>query len=104
MRRTPAERPELIGACGQGGLSVTAFCRERGISPATFYRWRREAGVAAVQFAEVEETPVARPAGAGTGEPPLELVLTGGIRIAVRDAGWLPRAVELARALETSRC
>ena len=31
----------LIAAQGASGLSVSAFCRREGISPSSFYRWRR---------------------------------------------------------------
>lgn len=32
---------ELLERCGASGLSVEAFCRQEGISPKSFYRWRR---------------------------------------------------------------
>lgn len=51
-------------------------------------------------------TPVARPAGTrgGGGEPAVELVLNCGVRIAVRDAGWLPHVVAPVRTLGSQHC
>jgi len=39
MRRNAQERQELMRAYEGSGLSKAAFCRERGILPATFYLW-----------------------------------------------------------------
>jgi transposase-like protein len=102
--RTPQERQQLIRACGESGLSVAEFCREQGISPASFYQWQRTGATAGVRFAEVALTPEPTAEAVPAGHAPLELVLAGGMRIAVRDARWLPHAAVLVRALEARGC
>ena len=51
-----------IQACRSSGLSVRAWCRQKGISATTYYRWEREllsaaemgcSNVSAVRFAEL---------------------------------------------------
>ena len=34
------EMRALLARCAPSGLSVEAFCRQEGISPSSFYRWR----------------------------------------------------------------
>ena len=79
------------------GLSVQAFCRERGVCAASFYGWRRrlrrEPG--AVGFALIETKPTA------TGEVPLELVFVSGERLRIGkgvDAATLQATLAAIRA------
>ena len=54
-----------IQECRGSGLSVSEWCRQRGVTTATYYRWEREllttanqapcSGVPAVTFAELSE-------------------------------------------------
>ena len=44
VRRSLGERRALLSRFDGSGLGVTAFCRGEGISAASFYRWRAEAG------------------------------------------------------------
>jgi hypothetical protein len=104
VRRSAQERQELIQAYGRSGLSKAAFCRERGLLPATFYLWFKKQTVPAPRWAEVQ---VDRPEAIQTPPhhgPPLELALPCGVRMGVRDARWLPDVARLVRALENRPC
>jgi hypothetical protein len=66
---------ELIRNQQQSGLSVTAFCRDRGFSDQTFYNWRKRLSASEpVRFALVA-------AGSGTEQSLVELVLASGDRL-----------------------
>jgi len=61
---------ELIGEQESGGLGVSAFCRDRGVSTASFYTWRKRLGQAGgaetgighpVRFLEVKLAAAAEP-------------------------------------------
>ncbi|WP_296895882.1 transposase [Thiohalocapsa sp.] len=41
VRRSAEQWSELIEAQSTSGRSIAAFCRERGLSANSFYRWRR---------------------------------------------------------------
>ena len=43
-KRMRRDWPAVVAAHKSSGLSVAAFCRERGISPSLLYRWRRRHG------------------------------------------------------------
>ena len=49
MRRSRSEIKELLESFARSGLTQQAFCRENGVSVATFSNWRRKAsaGIAA---------------------------------------------------------
>jgi transposase-like protein len=68
---------ELIAQQEQSGLSVHAFCEQRGVTEASFYGWRKQLrGGSLVGFALVEAT--------GTGPKSamaMELVLATGERL-----------------------
>lgn len=69
---------QVIGEQKASGLSIRAFCKQRGISDHSFYAWRRRLSAApAVRFAEVET--IASPASADA----LELVLATGTRLLI---------------------
>ena len=70
---------ELIRLHGQSKLSVSAFCREHGVSEQSFYNWRKRlSGNQPVRFALVEErAPVAKDS------LPVELILASGDRLRI---------------------
>jgi transposase-like protein len=70
---------ELIRQHEQSKLSVTAFCREHGISDQSFYNWRKRlSGSEPVRFALVEAgAPVTND------KTPIELILAGGDRLRI---------------------
>ena len=79
MRRSAQERQELMRAYEGSGLSKAAFCRERGILPATFYLWFKKRPLPTPRWAEVQvDQPEPIPVAAGCGHP-LELALPCGI-------------------------
>jgi putative transposase len=87
---------ELIRQQQQSGVSVSAFCRDRGFSDQTFYNWRKRLSVCEpVRFALVE-------AGAATtgGHAPIELLLTSGDRLSIApgtDASTLRAVLNVLR-------
>lgn len=69
------------------GLSIAEFCRRRGVSPPSFYNWRRRLSTsgparAVPAFVEVKVGP--RESGVAVAEAALELILRGGLRVLVR--------------------
>lgn len=48
VRRSRAEIEEMLAAYERSGLTQQAFCREKGLSVATFSSWRRKAGAGGV--------------------------------------------------------
>src|SRR5436305_8559086 len=70
---------ELIGQQQQSGLSVSAFCRDRGFSDQAFYYWRKRLSVCEpVRFALVAA------GAAATGDhAPIELILASGDRLRI---------------------
>jgi transposase-like protein len=87
---------ELIRQHGQSKLSVSAFCREQGVSDQSFYNWRKRlSGSEPVRFALVE-------GGApGTNDnAPVELILAGGDRLRIApgiDAATLRTVLSVLR-------
>ena len=75
------------------GDSAAAFCRSRGINPATFYRWRRTHSVERPEFTEVRIEGAA-PLLCG-GVPLLSVTFAGDREIAVHDRGLAERLLEL---------
>jgi transposase-like protein len=76
---TDKKRAELLRQQQQSGLSVSAFCRNRGFSDQTFYNWRKRLGGSdPVRFALVA-------AGASTRaeDASIELILTSGDRLRI---------------------
>jgi transposase-like protein len=70
---------ELVAQQEQSGLSVHAFCEQRGVTEASFYGWRKQLrGGSPVGFALVEAT------GSGLrSKAPVELVLATGERVQI---------------------
>lgn len=75
---------ELIRGQQASGLSISAFCREREVSPASFFDWRRKLASrdgeeVADKFVPIELGPPASLAG----RPGFEVVLPNGLRVLV---------------------
>ena len=62
------------------GMSIRAFCKQRGISEHSFYRWRKRLAMGGpVRFAELTAVATAEPAST------IELMLTTGERLRIAD-------------------
>ncbi len=102
-KRVHRDWPSVVQAYAASGLSVTAFCREQGISTSLLYRWRQRfpGRAPAVASGFVELRPVDRPA-AGSG---VAVVVDGGWRLEVEpgfDAATLEQV--LACVARRSTC
>jgi transposase-like protein len=87
---------ELIRLQGQSKLSVSAFCREHGVSDQSFYNWRKRlSGDEPLRFALVETNgPVTKDS------LPVELILASGDRLRITpgtDAGTLRTVLSVLR-------
>lgn len=72
---------EIIAAQPASGLSITAYCRGRGISQPSFFAWRhRLADLVGAGFVEV----TAKATDQGSGCEAIEICLQGGHRLRVR--------------------
>jgi transposase-like protein len=78
----------------KSGPSVSAFCREQGLSEPTFYAWRQRLRKqnTAVRFALVETKPAEETV------PPIELMLASGDRLRIpHDAATLKLVLAVLR-------
>lgn len=79
----------------KSGPSVSAFCREQGLSEPTFYAWRqrlRKQSTPSVRFALVETKPAEETV------PPIELMLASGDRLRIpHDAATLKLVLAVLR-------
>ena len=87
---------ELIRQQGQRKLSVSAFCREHGVSDQSFYNWRKRfSGSEPVRLALVEASaPVTKDSA------PIELVFASGNRLRIApgtDAATSPTVLNVLR-------
>jgi hypothetical protein len=88
----------------RGGLSVRAFCEQQGLSPPSFYAWRRtlaERDAQAVTFVPVEVLP--QPLPPESEAAGLELVLAGGRVLRIGPAFDEPTLRRLLALLEEGR-
>ncbi len=87
---------ELIRQQSRSNLSVSAFCREHGVSDQSFYNWRKRLSSSEpVRFALV-----AANAPVTNGSAPLELILSSGDRLRITpgaDAGTLRTVLKVLR-------
>jgi transposase-like protein len=90
---------ELIRQQKRSNVSVSAFCREHGVSDQSFYNWRKRlSSTERVRFALVEAN-----APIGNGNAPLELILASGDRLRIApgaDAGTLRTVLNVLREHE----
>ena len=95
---------EVIGDQQASGVSISAFCRERGVSPASFFAWRRKLAArdceAADKFVPVELGP---PAPAAP-QPGFELALPTGLRVLVPSRFDADALRKLLDVLEARAC
>jgi hypothetical protein len=87
---------ELIRQQGQSNVTVSAFCREQGVSDQSFYSWRKRLlGSEPVRFTLVEAD-----ATVTKGCPPVELILASGERLRIApgaDAATLRTVLNVLR-------
>lgn len=94
------QRRSVLSDLERSGQSVAAFARERGLSPWTLYKWRRDSAGGATRliaapepdFVQVTVRPAEAPRSA------LQLELEGGLRVNVPagfDEGELRRLLEV---------
>lgn len=94
---------KLIEQQRQSELSVSAYCRERGVSAASFFAWRRRlAGVAGVAGFKAVKLTAQRPGAEGRCDGAIELCLPGGHRLVVRRGFDRDLLIELIGALEAA--
>ena len=98
MNSKQEQRRELwrqrIAEQEKSGRPVSVFCREQGLSEATFFAWRQRLKIqeTPVSFALVETKAAAEPA------PPIELILTSGDRLRIPcDASMLKTVLAVLR-------
>lgn len=104
-RDASARWRKLLEDQGASGLPISAFCRERGIAPASLFAWRRRLSGGEPVFKPVKiaaaPTPARRGGDDDGGEGAIELRLTGERRLMVR-RGFDPQLLmEVIRALES---
>jgi hypothetical protein len=89
------------------GMSVRAFCAERGLSEPSFYAWRRtlaEREATAVQFVPLTVTPeVGTATGADGSAGAVELILGAGRRLRIGPGFDGPTLTRLLALLEEGR-
>jgi hypothetical protein len=101
QRLGPEEWRQIIGGQRPSGLTVSAYCQERGITQGSFYTWKRRLRSPAKPirlpkpaFVEVKPSSLA-----ATGV--IEIFLHGGRRLLVRSGFDRGLLIELVRALES---
>lgn len=94
-----------VEACSASGGGIAAYCRERGLSEANFYYWRKRLGQAGGAASRREPAPsfvevsmASQPAAA------IELALAGGRRIQVHPGFDAQTLLRLVSALESMPC
>jgi transposase-like protein len=102
---------EVLGEYRQSGQTVRAFCRERGLNEASFYRWRQvidrrdadatqtEASLASVVLVEDRDNESSY-----SGPTAIEIVLCGGTVVRVPHDSTSEQLEMVLDALERSRC
>lgn len=94
---------EVVAAWHRSGLSVRAFCAERGLAEPSFYGWRRELARRAQDCAKLPRSPRLVPVRV-VPEAALEVVLPTGVVVRV-PAGANPATVaQLVAALGAPAC
>jgi len=102
VRRSAAQRAEILAAFDASGVSAAEFARLVGVKYPTLAGWlhrrgRRTGGAGSdpqprVRFVEAAVPPPEAPA-------PLELELPGGVRLRLTEPGQVPLVVVLLRGL-----
>ncbi len=78
---------------GRSGMTVVRFCKQEGVSTASFYRWRNRLGEQVVPTrnadaqdwatTDTEQTPLFQPIRVTGAETPILIQLPGGVRVEV---------------------
>jgi hypothetical protein len=108
-RRGDNEWREIISTQPNSGLSIAAYCRQRGVSQPSFFLWRRRLGRTAAEvnpgaasFVELTapgSAGLARASGIGLAAG-IEVCLRGGRRLWVGSGFDRALLIEVVRALE----
>ena len=91
----------IVSQWHNSGLGIAQFCRQRGLSAASFYAWRRtlaQRDAQAARWVPVRVVAEITPDAANTTATGLELFLPGGRRLHIGpafDAGTLQRLLPL---------
>jgi|SRR5450432_4395635 transposase-like protein len=96
---------QIIESQRAGGQTVAAYCRDHGVSQASFFAWKRRlrSPSQATEFVEVKTAGKANLADADGGEgqtPAIEVFLCGGRRLFLRRGFDRELLIELIHALE----
>jgi hypothetical protein len=102
---------KLIDQQRESGLPVSAYCRERGLSAASMFCWRRRLSQSAATFKPVKVVSVAKRPARDVGEQPedaielpaasfVELCLRGGRRLILRRGFDRQLLLDVISALE----
>jgi len=97
---------QMVRQCRGSGLSVRAFCEERGLSEPSFYAWRRilkERDAATVRFVPVQVAPAPTASPTDSAAGAVELVLGAGRRLRVGPGFDGPTLQRLLALLEEGR-
>ena len=94
VRRSGAQRAEILAAFDQSGVSAAEFARLVGVKYPTLAGWLHRRGqpgkAPAGRFVEAAVTPAS---------VPVELELPGGVRLRLTEPGQVPLVVALLRGL-----
>jgi transposase-like protein len=90
---------EAVAGHRKSGLSVRAFCRERGLSEPNFYAWRRQLEERDQATRPAKFVPVQVVA-----EAVIEVVLPSGVVVRVPSSSEPTAVARLVTALESSSC
>ena len=94
---------DLLDQWRNSNQTISAFCRDHGVSEASFYAWRAELARRDQESALATNSPVFVPVQVLT-QATLEVVLPSGVVIRVPNGTDTTRVVQLVTALGTKRC
>lgn len=93
---------KLIAQQRESGLPVSAYCRERGVSAASMFAWRRRLSRGAGMFKPVKIVASAACSVRGQSDSVIELRLPGGRHLMVRRGFDRQLLLEVVDALESN--
>jgi transposase-like protein len=96
-RRDADQWRQIVSAQPGSGLSIAAYCRDRGISQPSFFVWRRRLRGVAAPFVELTASPAA---GVEGNAPAVEVLLRGGRRLLLRSGFDRDLLIQIVQALE----
>lgn len=95
---------EVIWDQAASGLSISAFCRERGVSPASFFDWRRKLAAGGGEEAVADKFMAIELPPPSTIQSCLEVALPNGLRVLVPSRFDADTLRELLDVLELRAC